>query len=138
MKKYARIENGAVDEIISTDKDINTLFHPDIVKTFVQCDDTVKCGFIYDGTTFSEPVITPIDARQNMTISAAQARLNLAAYGILQDVLDHMNTLPDTDTIKILWEYSTEYHRNNPILIGFLQDKFSMTNDEIDALFIVQ
>lgn len=136
--KYARIENGVVSEIISTNKDINTLFHPEIVQKFAQCDDTVKQGFIYDGNSFSEPVITPIDARQTMTISKAQARLNLAAVGYLQDVLDHMSALPDTDTIKILWEYSDEYHRNDARLVDFLQDKFGMTSDEIDALFIVQ
>lgn len=82
--------------------------------------------------------ITIEQRREHMKISAAQARLNLAALGILQDVLDHMNTLPDTATIKILWEYSVEYSRNDARLVDFLQDKFAMTSEEIDALFIVQ
>lgn len=137
-QKYARIEDNIVVELIETDSDISKLYHPDIVKAFVQCGDAVKQGFIYDGNGFSEPVVTPIESLSNMTISAAQARLNLAAIGKLQTVLDYMSALQDTEPLKIVWEYATELHRNDARLVDFCQDVLNLTSNEIDALFIVQ
>lgn len=56
--KYVRVENNIVVEFLETDGDITTMFPPswlwvDITNT----DPQPSYGWVYDGSTFSEPTI---------------------------------------------------------------------------------
>ena len=53
MKKYARIENGEVLEIIFTDGDIKKMFHPSIL--IVEAPEEVVFGWLYQDGKFSPP-----------------------------------------------------------------------------------
>lgn len=141
MKHYAKIENGIVAERIDTDKNINTLYHPDFVQILVECDATVENGFIYDGVSFNPPVtdlINPFDEwRKTATITNAQARKNLAALELFDDVDAKIQTLPKSHPIYIDWEYAEKFHRNNIVLVGFLVEEFGFNDEQIDKLFSV-
>jgi hypothetical protein len=57
--KYARIENCVVMEVIETDKDISTLYTPDLV--WVPCDNSIDQRQLYvDGKFLPEPIVEPI------------------------------------------------------------------------------
>lgn len=55
MKKYARVDNGTVVEIVFADEPIADLYHPDIAATFIEARDPVDIGWKYSGTEFTEP-----------------------------------------------------------------------------------
>jgi hypothetical protein len=66
--KYARIENGVVMEVIETDKDISTLYTPDLV--WVPCDDSVDQRQLYvDGKFLPEPIVEPVAIPSAPTLS---------------------------------------------------------------------
>jgi hypothetical protein len=57
--KYARIENSVVMELIETDKDISTLYTPDLV--WIPCDNSIDQRQLYvDGKFLPEPIVEPI------------------------------------------------------------------------------
>lgn len=53
--RYARIDSNTVAEIIETDGDITTMFHPSLV--FVACSDDVEIGHEYSNGKFAAPVL---------------------------------------------------------------------------------
>lgn len=55
MKKYARVDNGTVVEIIFTDEAIADLYHPDIAATFLAATQSVEIGWKLSGTEFKAP-----------------------------------------------------------------------------------
>lgn len=55
MKRYARIDSGAVAELFSTDGDISEMFHPDLV--WVEVPDGVEIGWGYENGKFH--AVTP-------------------------------------------------------------------------------
>lgn len=68
MKTYARIDNGIAVELIETDGDILTMFHPSI--TWVECDAAVGLGWKYTDGEFSPPVATPAPALADLQTAA--------------------------------------------------------------------
>ena len=88
------------------------------------------------------PKITPEQEkeewRKTATISNAQARKNLAAIGKFDAVDAKIQTLPKSHPMCIDWEYSTDFHRNNIVLIEFCTKELKLTDEQIDKLFIVQ
>jgi len=54
MKKFARVQENVVVEIIESDN-IENQFHPDLIKTFVECDDNVCVGMFCNGKKFEKP-----------------------------------------------------------------------------------
>lgn len=50
---YANIVDGKVHEIVDTDDDIKTLYHPDLI--YIKCDESVCVGHIYAKGKFSAP-----------------------------------------------------------------------------------
>lgn len=52
--KYALIEEGVVKELLETDQDISTMFHPSVV--WIEAGETVQCGYVYSGEVFSKPI----------------------------------------------------------------------------------
>lgn len=67
-------------------------------------------------------------------VSARQGRLALHAAGLLETV-DAL-VQQSSPEIKIAWEYTTEFRRDDPILTSMLKDVFKKTDEEIDALFL--
>lgn len=51
--KYALIEEGVVKELLETDQDITTMFHPSVI--WIEADETVQCGYVYSDGGFSKP-----------------------------------------------------------------------------------
>ena len=85
MTTYARVQDGAVAEIIIVDGDppLAERYHPDIVAACValteQQASTVLPGYTYDGSTFAAPVVPavpePTEAEILAQIKAKQAEL---------------------------------------------------------------
>lgn len=67
-----------------------------------------------------------------ITVAPRQARLALAAAGLLDQVETAVRTAGGTT--KISWEYATEIYRGDP-LIATLQPAISLSDVQIDALF---
>ena len=66
------------------------------------------------------------------TLSPRQARLILLQYGLL----DEVEALLATDkAMQIWWEYSLDYKRDNPILIG-MATQLGLTEEQLDNMFI--
>jgi hypothetical protein len=80
MKKYARINNGLVAELLTTDGDIAAMFNPAIVWIDVTSQQAIAESWSYDGTNFAPPppppptptVPTIADMQAQLTILAAQ------------------------------------------------------------------
>ena len=66
------------------------------------------------------------------TITMRQARLQLLAQELLDDVDLVMATMPKAAQIE--WEYATEIRRDN-VLVLALQTALSMTDSEMDLFF---
>ena len=76
--KYARIESGVVMEVIETDKDISTLYTPDLV--WVSCDDSVDQRQLYvDGKFLPEPIVEPIPTPPTLAEQILSSPADLAA-----------------------------------------------------------
>lgn len=96
MTRYARIEDGAVMELLDTDADIATLFPPDLV--WVKADDQVQQRWAYDDGAFAEPPAPAFDL-EAAVVSLVQERLDLFARtraydGILSACTYVTSTLP--------------------------------------------
>jgi hypothetical protein len=63
MKRYARIQDGVVVEFFSTELDIATLFHPDLVWVDVTSNPAVTYNWSYAGNAFTAPVGGASDAQ---------------------------------------------------------------------------
>jgi len=58
--KYARIQNGVVMEVVETDKDISTLYTPDLV--WITCNDSVTQRQLYaNGEFLPEPDVEVVE-----------------------------------------------------------------------------
>lgn len=55
-KRYARVENGVVLEIIVLDAATEQAFHPDIAATLKECAAQVEVGWLLKGSKFEAPV----------------------------------------------------------------------------------
>lgn len=78
MKTYARVQEGHVVELMSSDQDIGKLYHPALRWVDVSQLSGVAEGWSYDGAQFSKPVILPA-APAPLDIAALQAQLSALA-----------------------------------------------------------
>lgn len=67
-------------------------------------------------------------------VTALQARIAMKQAGVLGAVLAHMAALPEDDTVRIYWEYATQFHRSNPVLTG-VASALGLTDQQVDDLF---
>ncbi|MDR5857249.1 tail fiber assembly protein [Caballeronia sp. LZ062] len=96
---YAYVQEGRVMEVIAPMLDdsgneipIEARFTEEFRQSLVPCDDSVKEGLVYDGTTFSEYVPPPKSAAQILADNTAARDTMLAqataAIAPLQDAVD--------------------------------------------------
>ncbi|NTG00121.1 DUF4376 domain-containing protein [Agrobacterium rhizogenes] len=85
-KYFARLVDGVVVETTAVDDNqkIVDLYHPDIAKLFVSCGSSVQQGYLYDGKTFSAPVIPEITPDDLLTYAATK-RYAVETGGITVD-----------------------------------------------------
>jgi hypothetical protein len=74
MKTYARIHNNLVAELLETDGDITSMFHPALVWVDVSQHANIAEGWQFDGTNFTPPPVSP-PAAPAPTIAGLQAQL---------------------------------------------------------------
>lgn len=90
MKKYARIEDECVAEIVSLDVEPDTLYHPSLVWVDVtNMNPAPGVGYLYDGKVFTAPVI---ETQEPLFIATSRkaAAMEEAGQAIapLQDAVD--------------------------------------------------
>jgi hypothetical protein len=74
MKTYARIQDNLVAELLKTDRDIKSMFHPALVWVDVSSQANIAEGWQFDGTNFTPPPAPP-PAAPAPTIAGLQAQL---------------------------------------------------------------
>lgn len=97
MKTYARIDNGIVAELFSTDGDITEMFHPDLVWVEVP-DEAVAVGWTYAAGKFDTPVV-PVPTTGELKAMIAARRWQQVQVGTNVDGV-HLDT-SDTSQVKI-------------------------------------
>ena len=113
---------------------------------------TVPAGQMMTGYTFARnasgvveqvptlvdlPPVTPVPPQPPVTVfplsvTPRQIRLALTQMGLRQAVEDFVSS--QDITVKDSWEYSTQFERNHPLLLGAAQ-ALNKTEADIDALF---
>lgn len=73
MRDYARILDGRVAEIFSTDQDISTLFTPALLWVDVT-GKQLTIGWTWDGSSFAAPAFPPPDV-SSPTLAELQAQV---------------------------------------------------------------
>jgi len=68
------------------------------------------------------------------TMHMADFRLALHAAGLLEQVETFMAGSDATKQQQILWKYSTEVHRNDPILLGAAA-AMGFSDEDLDGVF---
>jgi len=101
-------------------------------------DSMVSTGWLYDGTTFTEPppyVPTIEEQREGMKVSRFQARASLHNAGLLTEVQDLMDN-PATDMIsRLAWQDSATFSRLSTTVLTISTD-LGYTDTQLDDLFI--
>lgn len=72
-------------------------------------------------------------------VTPRQMRVALILSGILvEDIESVIESLPEPDKsiTRITWEYSTEFQRNNPILVA-MAPALNLSESDVDQLFIL-
>lgn len=67
-------------------------------------------------------------------VTALQGRLALHSEGLLETVQKTIDSLPSDDPSRLYWEYATQFHRHNPILLQ-IAALLALTDQQIDDLF---
>ena len=109
--KWARVENGVVQEI--TDIDPKGRFVKEIEDQFISCSDDVAQGYAYENGTFSEPVehvptieekVAALDAEYQPQFASLAQSLGLATLDGNQAVQDEIKA----DYAALKEEYQTK------------------------------
>ena len=72
-------------------------------------------------------------------VTPRQIRLALIMSGISLDVIENtINSLsePQKSIVRVTWEYSVEFQRNNPVLTS-MAPVLGLTSEQVDQLFIL-
>lgn len=96
MQRLARIENGAVVEIVEIGDDytVAECFHPSLI--FISAPPEVTAGWRYDDETFLPPISVSDDPAIPPEISRPQAALQMRAMSLIDD--DEMVAMAATGT----------------------------------------
>jgi hypothetical protein len=79
MKAYARIQDGLVAELLTTDGDITSMFNPALVWVDVSSQATIVEGWHFDGAEFTPPPAPPTPAPAP---TLAELRAQLTALSV--------------------------------------------------------
>ena len=127
--KYVKVIDGVVVQK-----------QPNAQEGFIQAPDDVVCGWLYDGTTFTAPVIPqPSEEellqewRENTEVGPLQLRRALRQMGEMATVKNYMETQA-TEEEQEAWEYATRIPRLDPIVTGLIVI-LEKTEAEADQLF---
>ena len=126
--RWALIIDGLVANVVEQDDE------PQIGGQWVACGDAGP-GWTYDGSDFAPPPAPPTPAVVP-TISKRQARRALLAAGLLDDVEDALDLLPEPQrgAVRIDYEDATEWRRDWPALVA-MQAALGWTDAQVDDLF---
>lgn len=80
MKRYARIEDGLVVEVMSTDADICQLFHKDLKWVLVNNID-VTIGWRQEGDALSPPPPVPVVTAKDPSVQRSEIQTEIALLG---------------------------------------------------------
>ena len=98
---------------------------------------TAQIGWSYDNGIFTPPAPVPDPVPES--ISKRQAKQQLLLSGMLTLVQPAINAIVD-DTerglMQIYWDDSQDFYREHPSLIAMAQGALSLTDAQIDALFL--
>ena len=91
MKTFARLQDGLVAELVTTEQPIHTLFHPGMVWLDVSGEPAVTTGWLSDGRTVSRPAAAEVMPAPTRDPSAelADIRSALAALQARVAAFDH-------------------------------------------------
>lgn len=91
MKTFARLQDGLVAELVSTEQPVHMLFHPDMVWLDVSNEPAVAVGWVSDGRMVSRPAVAePVTApTPNPIAELAEIRAALAVLQARLDAFDH-------------------------------------------------
>ena len=127
------------------------LTHPDqFPKFYGTCDDDADTEipgvvFVFNDTEtttakeqYDEARAQELRARLPSVASPMRIRLALLELGLLEQVQTYVESLeePTKSKVQILWEYSTEIHKQHPA-IQKLAANLGMTEETLDQIFIV-
>lgn len=74
----------------------------------------------------------PVEDAKRLSLSMAEFRLSLLRLGFLEVVQTYIESAPMEH--KILWEYSTEVYRDNPIFVNIAR-ALGFSESDLDAVF---
>ena len=97
----------------------------------------VAPGYTYDSGTETFTAPTAPDDPVPVEVTMRQARLELYAAGILQDVEDALDALdePNKTSARIEWDYASVVERNSS-LVAMLSSALGLSESYVDALFV--
>jgi hypothetical protein len=82
MRIFARIENGIVAELLATEHDIATMFHPALHWVEATHVNGVAPGWRHDGTNFTAPEATPGEPARTQSAPEATQGAPEATQGV--------------------------------------------------------
>lgn len=87
-------------------------------------------------TELPEPVApyTPAAPTVPRIVTPLQGRIALAHFGLLVTIEAAVAAHPDP-TVKIAWEYATEFNRDSPTVVA-LAATLGITQEQLDAIFV--
>lgn len=125
--KYAIIENGVVANIAESDAAL--------AENWVQVDDTVHIGYLYDGATFVPPAPVTVVPESVTRRQARQALLLRGKLSLVQPAIDAIPDATQRGLIQIEWDDSQVFERHRPTLIA-LATAIGLSADDLDDLFL--
>ncbi|MGA5482154.1 DUF4376 domain-containing protein [Pseudomonas siliginis] len=121
MKKYALLYMGKAVQLLETDGDIRTMFHPDM--TWIECPSEVEEGWVYDGKQFV-PEGVPIVSLDKLKDAVAAERFVREGVGIVVEGLQ-IETTRDSQALIASTGLSAvldpEYRCNFKMVGGFVE-----------------
>lgn len=133
MKHFARIENDKVAEIYTGE--VLPPFHPSLI--WMECGEEVEEEWVLSGEDLCAPApATPVVPQE---ITAWQGLTTLNRSGLYDDVKAFVDAMPDDEIgtqAKIDFYRASVWKRNWAWLNNVAKDHFSLTDAQIDAMFI--
>lgn len=117
---FKLLENGQFASLVGTNETHSITTSP------------IYLAWLAEGNT---PLPADIPPAEIPVITMRQARLALLDAGLLATVDGYISGQLD-DAIKIYWDYSTEVHRDNP-LVNQILTALGKSSADIDNLFLL-